>query len=164
MLNKLINQSIRDSLNNTTVNLESLRYFASEISRITIHSFWSSTTKAFWDEFLSKAGEQDGTIIEDVLDYLLELNVHLVYNLDPNQYDMIITRGGGGIQVLTREALANSPHVIPAAISKRSFGNEFTIIGSNGEQGLDRLSSLIFLVRIHMNVFYREIDNRLNKG
>lgn len=164
MLNKLINQAIRDSLNNTTVNLESLEYFAKEISRMPIYNFWSSTSKSFWDNLLQKASEADSSIVPDIIDYLLEFNIHLTYNLTLEQYDALITRAGGGIQVLTREALANSPHTIPAEITKISFGNEFVTIDNTGRQGLDRLSSLIFLLRVHITALYREINNRLNKG
>lgn len=165
MLNKLINQAIRDSLNSTTVKLESLEYFSSEISRMTLYSFWSSTSKAFWDNLLSKASDVDSTIVEDIIDYLLEFNIHLMYNLTVEQYDAVITRSGGGIQVLTREALARSPHTIPADISRVSFGNEFTTMDpSSGLQELDRLSSLIFLLRVHITTLHREIFHRMNKG
>lgn len=156
MINKAINQAIRDSLNSTTVDLDALNYFAKELSKITIYSYWSQASL----DVIHKILYDDTTgVFEDVADYLLEFNTHLIYNLTGEQYQSLVLAGGGGLQALTREVLIHSPSIISPSITNVTVNNIYNI----SEAQMDRLSTLIFILRLHIVTLYREIENRLNK-
>ena len=162
MINKSINQAIRDSVNNTTVDLENLQYFVRELSKITIYGFWSKDTESHWTNMMSRGSELGTNFVEDVIDFLLEFNIHLMYNLTGEEYNGLLL-SNSGIQVLTREALAYSPYIIPSDITRISFGSTFTVMDPNDKsQSMDRLSTIVFLLRIHIVVFSRELEKKIN--
>lgn len=157
MISKSINQAIRDSVNSTTVNLEHLAFFANELSRITLFSFWS--TEAL-NKIHNVLYDKENGVFEDVADYLIEFNTHLVYNMTSEQYMSLVMDANGGLQALTREVLTHSSKVIPVQVTSMTVGNVFQVT----ENEVDKMSTLIFILRLHVTTLYQAITNKLNKG